>query len=91
MTRTGLVCRYADCAHQNRVQRSESEQVTCPLCREWMGLPPLVYPAERYASGERLWAVREDGAPLQLFTSWESAMEYAKILEAEQEGQNDDQ
>jgi hypothetical protein len=32
-----LICRYDDCGG-GRKQRNEHEQVTCPTCREWMGL-----------------------------------------------------
>ena len=31
-------CRYEDCSGQNPVA-ADDERVTCPLCREHMGLP----------------------------------------------------
>ena len=32
-------CAYSDCQHPP--VRSEQERVTCPICREWTGLPRL--------------------------------------------------
>lgn len=33
-------CRYSDCAEQNPVA-ADDEQVTCHLCRKFLGLPDL--------------------------------------------------
>jgi hypothetical protein len=42
------VCRYDDCSHarENQVCPHEAGEdcdcvITCPVCREWMGFPPL--------------------------------------------------
>jgi hypothetical protein len=33
-------CRYTDCPKQHPVAR-EDERITCPMCRDDLGLPPL--------------------------------------------------
>lgn len=35
-----LRCQYSDCAEKHPVA-DEEESVTCPTCREYLGLPPL--------------------------------------------------
>ena len=37
-------CRYSDCKEGHPVVRKE-EPVSCPTCREWLGLPLLPEPA----------------------------------------------
>jgi hypothetical protein len=34
-------CRYWDCPEQHPLTRNDDKQVTCPSCREDMGLPPI--------------------------------------------------
>ena len=35
-----LRCRYSDCCEQHPVA-TEDETVSCPTCREWLGLPEV--------------------------------------------------
>lgn len=36
-----LRCRYDDCVEQHPVTMNDTEQITCPSCRDYMGLPAL--------------------------------------------------
>lgn len=36
-----FICRYDDCIKGHKVQTNDDEQITCPTCREDLGLPPI--------------------------------------------------
>jgi len=40
MSESTLLCRYVDCAEGHRIA-NDGEPITCPVCRAYLGLPPL--------------------------------------------------